>query len=433
MKRILALMIGAVMLTSILMACGNGEQADPPSDGNGAAGEIDFNAEFTLRFTGPIHGGERAELLQIAADRLRETWPNVTIANEATPDWDTDLRLAFSAGDGFEMVYVDDLNQQMLVEAGHLMDITEHVIERRWRERSVDGAVAFNNLRKPGVYYSVPFLMAPIHVYYNKDIFASIDAEIPTTVAEFADVMQMALDNGYIPMESGGDNMFQILWIATSIVQNQAPKDEIDDWYYMIYSSEAVREAFIEAFQIVLDWYQAGFFREGFQGIRLDDVAMMFAMGETAAIVGGDWDLPEIDASGLNVGVFSFPPVVATDEPVTIINAVDGAWALNADLDANQTAAALDWIEIFFDIEYAIMWYELGFSPTILGDYSGAEVSALKTESTLAAAATSMGFYLDNVRPGYLEVMNTGLQRLIMGELTPEELWDVMYEEWNRP
>ncbi len=162
------------------------------SSGSEAAGDnaaadnaaIDYNASFELRMMTSLNGDARSKLIDEAITIFNEKWPNVTISNETTTDFAQKFQLSFSSGDGYDIVYVDDLNQQMLMEGNYLMDITEDVKERGWLDKTVPGAIEFNNLRTPGQYYSTAFLMAPIVVYYNKDIFNELGVEIPKTVDE---------------------------------------------------------------------------------------------------------------------------------------------------------------------------------------------------------------------------------------------------------
>lgn len=436
MKNPIALFIAALMLTSLFAGClgAGGNQPAPgeaaPGD-TGAVGNVDTNAAFELRFTGSLDGDERTVLLEEAVEKLKEKWPNVIILNECTEDYDVKMKLAFSSGEGQDMVYLDDLNQQLLEQGDYLMDITEDIKARGWDKKNVEGAVEFNNLRHPGTNYSVPFLMAPVLVYYNKDIFADIGAKIPKTVGEFENVLQLAKDNGYIPTECGGNEMYQILWMVQHMVQNAVPKNEVDDWYYLRNASDNIKNAFIDSYKLVDKWYKAGYFRDGFQGLKLDDVTTMFAQGNSATVLGGDWNLPDMDASGLNVGAFIFPPYKNDGSPV-IVNAVDGAWALNKNLDATKKAAALDWIDLYFDNDFVTEWYEIGFTPSIVGDYSSANVSELKKESAEAVVGTQMGFFLDNAKPGYLDYFNKQTQLLIQGSLSPEQVWDELNKEWER-
>lgn len=130
-----------------------------------------------------------------------------------------------------------------------------------------------------------------------------------------------------------------MLWIVCSMVLNSAPKEEIDDWYYGRECTDNVKNAFIDAYTRVLDWYNKGYFRENFEGTKIDDIPTLFSQGETAFVVGGDWDIANYEASGLNVGAFVFPGFSADEDPY-IVNATDGAWALNADLTPTEKEAA---------------------------------------------------------------------------------------------
>lgn len=395
-----------------------------------AGDEIDYNAEFELRFTGPLIGEDRTVLLDEAAARLNEKWPNVTLLNECTNDFAQKLKLEFGSGAGYDMAYLDDLNQQTLQENGYLMDITEDVLERGYIDKAIEGAVEFNNLRTPGKYYSVPFLMAPIMVYYNKDIFEELGVEIPKTVAELEDIMQKAKDAGYIPTECAGENYYQIGWAAQSMILNSAPKEDIDAWYYRENCSDAVKDAFVNAFTHIKNWYDNGYYRPGFEGVMADDIIPLFSQGQTAFTLDGDWSLGQFEMTGIDVGAFVFPGF--EEGTPYAVNATDGAWALNANLDANKKACALDFIDIFYEQDYLEKWYEKGYTPAVKCDMSGVEATPLHREVVAASADTKLGFYLDNVKPGYLDFLIKNMQLLTQGEKTPETLWDALYAEWQK-
>lgn len=411
------------------------EKAEQGSGGaesqEGKSEDIDYNASFELRFTSSLNGEVRTALLEEAAQKLNEKWPNVTVVNESTGDYAQKLKLEFSSGDGYDMVYLDDLNQQALMENNYLMDITDDVLERGWIDKSVPGSIEFNNLRTPDKYYSASFLMAPIVVYYNKDIFKEIGAEVPKTVEELEVIMQKAKEAGYIPTECGGDNYYQIIWAAESMILNSAPKDDIDDWYYKRTFSENMKKAFTDAFARISDWHKKGYYRENFEGVKGDDVPALFSQGKTAFTIDGDWSLANFEASGLNMGAFIFPGFSADSEPY-IVDATDGAWALNANLDTNKKAAALDWIDIFFEDDFVKKWYEASFTPATLTDVSDVEATDLHKEVAESTKNAKIGFYLDNVKPGYLDYMIKETQLLTQGQHTPESLCESLEKEWDK-
>ncbi len=269
-----------------------------------------------------------------------------------------------------------------------------------------------------------------IVIYYNKDIFNEIGADVPKTVDELEDIMAKAKDAGYIPTECAGDVYHQMLWAVGSMVLNSAPKEEIDDWYYGKDCTDNVKQAFIDAYTRVLDWYNNGYFRDNFEGTKLDDIPTLFSQGQTAFVIGGDWDIANYEATGLNVGAFVFPGFNADEEPY-IVNATDGAWALNADLTPTEKEAALDFIDIFYQDDYVKKWYENGFTLATLTDVSDVETTELHKEIASATQNTKIGFYLDNTKSGFLDYMVRETQLMIQGQYTPETLWDSLYKEWS--
>lgn len=436
-KKIIGLVLSCCMITGMFAGCiGNVPEkkeensSEAVSDSSAESGEIDYNASFDLRLMSSLTGEVRVGLMDEAIEIFHEKWPNVNIINETTADFAQKFKLSFSSGTGYEIVYLDDLNQQVLMEGNYLMDITEDVKERGWLDKTVSGAVEFNNLRTPGKYYSTAFLMAPVVVYYNKDIFNELNLEIPETVEEVEAVMAAVKEAGYIPTECGGDFYHQILWAVEAMVLNSAPKDEVDDWYYGKACSDNVKNAFIEAYTCIMDWYEKGYFRENFEGTKMDDVYTLFSQGQTAFVLAGDWDLSNYNNTGLNLGTFAFPGFEAGGQ--YMVNATDGAWALNADLNATEKEAALDFIDIFYQDEYVKKWYEGGFTIATQTDISDVETSELQKEIVACTKDTKIGFFLDNVKSGYLDFMVKETQLLTQGEHTPETLWESLYAEWNK-
>lgn len=440
MKKLASVLLSVGLVASMLTGClstgSSSKDTQAPAADTQASGEttgsdeIDYNASFELRLMTSLTGDVRSGLIDDAIAIFNEKWPNVKIVNETTGDYSQKFKLSFSSGDGYEIVYVDDLNQQTLMEGNYLMDITEDIKARGWLDNTIEGTIEFNNLRTPGKLYSAAFLMAPVVVYYNKDIFTELGVEIPKTIDEFEEILQKATDAGYIGTECGGDAYHQILWAVEGMVLNGAPKDEVDQWYYGEESTENVKNAFVTAYEHIQKWYENGYFRENFEGTKIDDIPTLFSQGKTAMTLGGDWDLGNYNASGLNVGAFVFPGFDANENPY-IVNATDGAWALNADLNPTEKEAALDFIDIFYQDEYVKKWYENGFTLATLTDVSGIETTQLQKDIAEATKDTKMGFYLDNVKSGYLDYLIKETQLMIQGKYTPEQLVDSLEAEWN--
>lgn len=439
MKKALALLLAMVMMFSLLAGCGGssnagdaaGEEPEKQAEQSGSEKEeqaLDNNASFELRFISSMTDEKRTKLLEVTAEKFNEKWPNVKLVNDSSAEYGQKMKLSFSSGEGHELVYVDDLNQQTLQKNNYLMDITADVLSRGWIEKQVKGAVEFNNLRTPGKYYSVPFLMAPVVMYYNEDIFKELGVEVPKNTDEFLSILEKASKAGYVGFDNSGDNNYPLLWLINHIVYSKAPKADIDKWYYGQETPESVKQAFIEAFRVGKEMADKGYFRKNFEGVQYDSVPQLFGQGKTAMIMDGDWNLPLYEQTGVPTGIFAFP---SAEQNPTITNAPDGAWALNAKLSSEKKAAALDYIDTFMDDENAKMWYEGGFTSSVKFDAAGTNVSPMKVKLNTAVSSTSMGFFLDNAMPGFLDVLVKNSQLLLLGELTPEQCWDAINAEYE--
>ena len=447
MKRTFSIILTFLLLMTVVAGCGTQNKgsgaasgtvheqshAETSSTSNSASTQvaepkaIDTNASFEIRFVTFMTEENRTKLLENTEKKFKEKWPNVTFTNDSSSDYAQKLKLEFGSGSGPDMVYVDDLNQQTLQQGNYLMDITQDVVNRGWIDKQIKGAVEFNNLRTPGKYYSVPFLMAPVVMYYNKDIFTKLGVQPPKTIDEMVGIMDKAKAAGYIPMENAGANNYNLLWMVYHIIYAKVPKSDIEQWYYQKATSDSVKQGFIDAFKTMYDWGQKGYFRKNFSAVEYDNIPKLYAQGKTAMVADGDWNLAAYDQSKIPTGIFTFP-----NGTNIIVNATDGAWALNAKLDPQKKPACLDFIDTFMNPDVIKMWYEGGLTPSVKFDATGAKTSPLKLELNAAVANTALGFYLDNAVPGLLDVMIKNTQLLMLGKETPEKCWEeinIAYEK----
>ena len=340
------------------------------------------------------------------------------------------IKMAFEAGEIPTLVYVDDLWQQTFQKYGYFQDITSYVEEYGWVDRAVPGAVEFNNNRTPGQFYSVAHLMAPVVVYYNADIFNELGLTEPTTYAEMKDIMAKLKEAGYYSFEMDG-GLFSIWWMMGNMLFTSAGMEDVNKWYYLEETTDAFKEAFTFAAKEIEEWRDNGYIREEVLGIDGTVVVPMFTMGETAMICTGDWDLANIEATGLNLGTFVFPGI-NPDMPLYSVNAADGAWAVTTEATEAETEAAMKFIDLFFEQEAAELWTAAGYTPAVKWDSSAMELSALKQDMMAAIDGVGVGFYMDNAAPGMYDVTSKTLQRLIGKEITAEEFVDeylAAYEE----
>ena len=260
------------------------------------------SASTEFKFITAMSDTDRAEIIDSVVEQLQEKYPDVEFINDSGADYNNKAKLAFGSGEPYQMVYTDDLGISPLRDAGYLLDLSKYIEEKGWDTRQVADVTDFYNQRTPGERYTVGTNSAPVVVYYNKDIFEELNLEIPQTLEEYENCLKVATEAGYIGSENDKTNVSG--WYIQSIVQNKAPMDKVMDWYYRTDSSEEVKQAFIDAEEIVKRWSDAGYFRDMYEGIDYGDVPSLFSQGQTAMSLDGNWFLYDYENSGVNVGVF---------------------------------------------------------------------------------------------------------------------------------
>ncbi len=382
-----------------------------------------------FKFITAMSDAERTEIIDSVIKKLKEKYPNVTFVNDSGEDYNNKAKLAFSSGSGHALVFTDDLGLTALREAGYLLDLTQYVEERGWVEKQLAGATDFYNQRTPGTQYTVGMNYAPVVVYYNKDIFEELNLAIPTTVDEYENVLKVVAENGYIGAENCKDNING--WYIQSLVQNSAPFDDVMKWYYLEESKDTMEKAFKESAQIVKEWSDAGYFRKDYEGIEYGDVPSLFGQGQTAMSLDGNWFLYDYENTGLNVGVFAFPGTTDKAKGNYIINPVDAAFAVNKDVNETQLAVALDFIDLMLTPEIAEQWLAKGSIPSLNHEFDEEAASPLTLELMDAIKDTKSGFYLDNVRPGFLELFLKEMQLFLTGDQSSDDMWNRIDTFWH--
>lgn len=414
----------SVMLVSIV-GCGTN---------NGDAGASSDSDKITLSVTSSMTDEDRVNIMNETIKTFNKTHPNVTIEYNPNPwsEYAQSLKLSFNSGAGEDIVYVDDTMQQMLQKNGYLMDITDDVKSRGWIDKEMDGAIDFQNARTPGKYYSVPFATAPVVVYYNKDIFSKLNLTPPKTIDEFNSILAKVKEAGYVPMENGGMSNMPKMWSVFHMLYNQAPMDDIKKFYFQQGITPEFEKAFIAALNQVNNWETSGFYRKEDASIDGSAVPTYYAKGQSAMVLGGNWDIPNYEGTNIPTGAFAFPKQDASSETHPIVNATDGGWALNANLSDEEKQAALDFIDTFMNPDAVKLWYEGGSTPTIKADMSAAQASDLKKEVDQAIQGTQMGFFLDNAVPGLFDIINKQLQMMSFKKSNPEHAWEEIKKEYEK-
>ena len=194
-----------------------------------------------------------------------------------------------------------------------------------------------------GATYCVPVAAVLAGFYYNIDIFNELGLTVPTSAAEFISTLQAIKDNGkYAPLAEGSAESWQLAYNGLYSIGPAYWKGE-EGRLGLIDGTKKLTDAdFVSAIAAFQAWRP--FLPAGQESLSYSDMTQLFTLGKAAILPDGSWNINQVTATGLNVGVFAPPPVEAGGQRY-LQEMPDMAIGINAS-SKNQDAAKtfLSWV-----------------------------------------------------------------------------------------
>lgn len=192
-----------------------------------------------------------------------------------------------------------------------------------------------------GTPYCVPVASVLAGFYYNTAIFDELGLEVPTTQAEFLDVLDaIKADGTYTPLALGSADGWQLAYNMLYQVGPNAWHGE-DGRLGLIDGTKKLTDPdFVEGFR-VFDSF-TDYLPKGYESISYEDMTQLFTLGQAAILPDGSWQISQVTSTGLDVGVFGAPPAAAGEQRYQQEMA-DMAFGLNA--AGKQKEAATEFLE----------------------------------------------------------------------------------------
>ena len=214
------------------------------------------------------------------------------------------LKTKIAAGDAPDIIFGRPFSYPELVEAGHMMDLKGQPFLSRINQFALDGVTV------GGIIAGLPIDMDIRSVYYNKDMFAKIGAEVPTTNKELIAVCEKFMAAGIqpfslplkkvnLPVDFMTTILFPMIYNSnpTLFTDIQAKKKTFADDPKFAQAVEIMNKSILN------------FVDPGDYGIEENQGNMNFASGKYPMIVNGMWALADFRKANPNgrFGTFAFP------------------------------------------------------------------------------------------------------------------------------
>nr|MDT0657296.1 extracellular solute-binding protein [Micromonospora sp. DSM 115978] len=319
----------------------------------------------------------------------------------------------------------------LLSRQGLLTDLTDEATERGW-DRAISPSVATtcaydeNGVMGGDRWFGVPNYGEYVLVYYNKDLFAKHNLTVPTSLAEFESVLGTFVDNGVTPISVGGAE-YPAQQIFYELALARADRAFVDDFQLYQNPVDFTGPQFSFAATTFADWVAKGYIGKDSAGIKAEDMGVAFTQGTFPILISGSWWYGRFsdEIKSFEWGTFLFPG--NTLHPGSGGN----IWVVPA--NAKNKDLAYDFIDITMQPEIQ----------NLLGNSGGVPLAADPAAITNPRAkelienfntlneSDGLAFYPDWPAPGYYDVLVAGMQNLINGTRTPQQVLDEIAKPYH--
>lgn len=327
LTRILAATAAATLAATGLTACSGGD--------SGAAGDI------TLQFF--QSKSEAVDVVDELIDQFEQDHPGVTVEQQNALDGLTVL---------MSRITKDDIPD--IIATSNYSDVAQTGILKEMNGTAAYEAVGneslYEDLRKAANSdkdYAVPWSMNAVVVLYDKDQYAELGLEVPTTWDEFLAVCDVVEQAGRQPLYFTWKDAWTIKTMSNSLGGSTQGADfwaGLQSGDETFSGSDAWRVAAERMLQLKRYAQDDPF------GTGYDEGNTAFANGESVMYIEGTWAIPEVlkrnpDA---NIGAFALP---TADEPgaTPLVSAIDSVIGVSA--TSKHAEAAQEFVDFLMSAE----------------------------------------------------------------------------------
>ncbi len=265
----------------------------------------------------------------------------VVFSPTAPTEYNAALNSKLEAGSAGDLITCRPFDASLaLFEAGHLADLDDmeamgnfsDVAKSAWQ--TDDGSATF----------CVP-MASVIHGFiYNKDAFAELGLEVPTTEAEFFAALDAIKEDGtYIPMAMGTNDQWEAATMGYNNIGPNYWKGEEGRLALIAGEQKLTDEVWTAPYATLARWGE--YLGDGYEAQTYPDSQNLFTLGRAAIYPAGSWEISGFNAQAdFEMGAFK-PPVRNAGDTCYISDHTDIGIGMNAATpNADAAKTFLSWV-----------------------------------------------------------------------------------------
>lgn len=265
----------------------------------------------------------------------------VKFTPSAPAEYNAVLNSKLDAGSAGDLITCRPFDASLaLYDAGHLSDLSDmeamnnfsDVAKSAWQ--TDDGSASF----------CVP-MASVIHGFiYNKDAFAELGLEVPTTEAEFFAALEaIKADGNYIPMAMGTNDQWEAATMGYNNIGPNYWKGEEGRRALIAGEQKLTDEQWVAPYATLAKWGE--YLGDGYEAQTYPDSQNLFTLGRAAVYPAGSWEVSGFNnLADFEMGAFK-PPVMNAGDTCYISDHTDIGIGMNAaSPNADAARTFLAWV-----------------------------------------------------------------------------------------
>lgn len=314
------------------------------------------------------------------------------------------------------------------INYGFVADLTEDfkADNSAWQKSLFDKALNVNRFEEGNIYdvkpgfYGVPIDVTNMQMLYNKDLLkkAGITSP-PKTFSQFLEQASSLRRQGIAPFVSGWGEVWMMDVLAWNYAFNIMGHEKV----MATYKGEVpyTDPDWIEIFRIFESFRQKEVIIEGIISKPNKEAEQDFALGRAAFAFNGSWGVNTYKdlAPDLQYGTM-LPPVINTNRPMKILGGAGSSFVVNRNSSRKEKA-----------VEF-LKWFTSKEAQTFLAEETNNLPANREAVGSISPVLSGFADDMDNAthptiwkyneNPRVSEAYLKGIQSIILGEQTPEEV-----------
>lgn len=369
LKQLSSMLLAGVMTAALLVGCGSSSESSqataeaaveeeatpetsteeqvPAEEAQASSGE-DITITMMVSGTAAENDFETEQLPLL----VKAKFPNINIEVTKLPDdqYYTVLKTKLASGECPDIIlvqpkYAGSNSVIGLAEAGYLMDISD------LNAVTLAGEAAESSFAYDGKTYAVAQGVSILGTYYNKDVFAKYNLDVPTSWNEFLNVCETLKSNGIQPIVMGDKDAYVMQFGLYQIAANEvyAKNAAFDDQLRTGDTQFTNEGTWDTVLSMYAELYEKGYIQDGSLGLGAAQAIQQFVDGEAAMTFDGNFNAAALTAQGAVDFERGYFPLPGTADKVYAAMAPGAGPAIYANTKYADECKAI--LEYWFDGE----------------------------------------------------------------------------------